>query len=210
METLNKTGTILIDHVHLLSRELQYQISDYIENQNYRPFKSERAYESNVLLICTTKQPLSKLFDEGLLERCLYSQLRKNTICIPTPKLIAQQELYAIIDDIAAQVIGTDALFNVLQLSDKEKERISKHLPENISDFKKNIEKIITKKLEKTIHEEKSHTNHPLIDHAATLGKLALKDKKLMHDLFALIQNKKKIAQILGVNRSSIYRHYKE
>ncbi len=212
IETLHRNGTLVIDNMHLLALDVQSQLADYIQTGTYHSFKGERTYQSNVLIICTTDKQLSQLLEEEKLHPHLHAALRKNIISLPKLSLIPEKELYECIDAITKQSICEPALINIIQLSHAEKERIKRKLPESITVFKAMIEKIVATKVEKTLHNQPDidEPQHPTLVYAAKLGKKALKDEGLMKELVKLVGNKKKLAELLGVNRSSIYRHYKD
>ncbi|UNE35610.1 hypothetical protein KG892_01125 [Vermiphilus pyriformis] len=48
------------------------------------------------------------------------------------------------------------------------------------------------------------------LSYAQRLGKSALKDERLMRSLWTRLHNQNRIADLLGVNRSSVNRRFKE
>ncbi|HEB41595.1 MAG TPA: hypothetical protein ENI08_01075 [Candidatus Dependentiae bacterium] len=99
-----------------------------------------------------------------------------------------------------------------MALTEKDKRRLAKTQPASLQELRKRVKQLILQKAEqKNINQEiidpTYETNDPILLQAARLGKYALKDKKIMTLLWQKFdKNQNKIAEFLGVNRSSVHR----
>ena len=59
-------------------------------------------------------------------------------------------------------------------------------------------------------HESALNAMDPVISQAARLGRHALRDEKLMRQLWLKFKCQSKIADLLKVNRSSVHKRFKE
>ena len=86
----------------------------------------------------------------------------------------------------------------------------------SISEFKLKIQRLITEKSREnnlkpaTVIDPIFNTADPALIEAAKLGKHALKDPAVMTLLWDKFKNQNKIAEFLGVNRSSVHRRCKD
>ena len=103
----------------------------------------------------------------------------------------------------------------MLELNDKEKDKIIISRPISLVELKTKIQKLLIQKSKKhNIYEETQfepvHANtDPELMQAARLGKHALRDEKIMTMLWSKFKNQNQIAMFLGVNRSSVNRRCK-
>lgn len=72
-----KDGTLFLDEVDSLSRELQTKLLLFLDEQRYRPVGSEREELGNVRLIFAAGQPLKQLVHKGLMRPDFYYRLQQ-------------------------------------------------------------------------------------------------------------------------------------
>ena len=112
--------------------------------------------------------------------------------------------------------IKTDEFQHLLELTNSEKQRLAKARPASFAELKNRVQTILVKKSKQSaIYEEAQFdpaydVSDPQLVEAVRLGKHALRDKKIMTMLWNKFSNQNKIANLLGVNRSSVNRRCKE
>ena len=114
------------------------------------------------------------------------------------------------------QAIKTDEFQHLLELTESEKQRLAHSRPASFAELKNKIQNILVKKSKQSaIYEEAQFDpaydiSDPQLVEAVRLGKHALRDPKIMSMLWNKFKNQNKIANLLGVNRSSVNRRCKE
>lgn len=216
LERLDKIGTIYIQHIHLLEREAQEYLAEYLTYGMFRTFKSDQKTSSNVRIICSTNKNLSLLVQEGLFNADLFNQLKRHTLCMPSLLSVSDEEIHELASGYTEQVLKADDFKNLLELTDREKDKITDIRPVSLHELKHKVQHILQKKSRKNnIQREVEfdpafEISDPELTQAARLGKHALRDEKIMSLLWDKFQSQSKIAAFLGVNRSSVNRRYKK
>jgi len=216
LKKLDATGTLYIKNIHHLNLETQEHLSEYIKYGSWRIFKSEQKLSSQVRIICSTNQNLSTLVQEGLFLKELYEELKKNSICMPSLLTLPEDELCELAQGYNEQAIKTHDFKNLLELTDREKNRIASQRPISFHELKAKIQYILSQKSRKNkiqndITFDRSYPiGDPEIIQAVRLGKHALRDPKIMSMLWSKFKSQSKIASLLGVNRSSVNRRCKD
>ena len=127
-------------------------------------------------------------------------------------------EVSQLIDGFMCQNLQIAGCNNVRALNYKEKELLlAKHIP-SLFALQQKVHTMMNMKaqeIQATIQEKTYGTNvfdsaSPELQLASQLGKHALKDVQLMKTLWKKLGNQTKIADLLGVNRSSVNRRCKE
>jgi len=216
LEQLNNTGTLFIQNIHFLDMETQEHLAEFIRYGLYRKFKSDQKATSNVRIICSSSQNLPHLVQEGLFSKTLFNELKQTTLSMPSLLTLPENELTTLTDGFIEQVVKSQDLKNLLELSEKEKSRIMYNRPLSLLELKERIQSLLTNKSKKNhIYKETQFdpayalADQGLID-AARLGKQALKDPKIMSMLWDKFKSQTKIATFLNVNRSSVNRRCKD
>jgi len=83
-------GTIFLDEIGELPRNLQVKLLHVIEDQNVRALGSEQARKIDVRIIAATNKDLPQMVDTGLFREDLYFRL--NVFHIPLPSLEQRKE----------------------------------------------------------------------------------------------------------------------
>lgn len=216
LESLNNIGTLFIENIHFLDLETQEYLAEFIRYNYYHIFKSDQKRMSNVRIICSSTQNLQILVQSGKFSKDLFNELSKTSISMPILSNLPVKELNQLVDGYAQQAIKTDTFKNLLELTDREKDKLINTRPASLQEFKAKIQSILINKskknhiLEEAQFDPAYKITDPELMHAARLGKKALKDQKIMTLLWQKFSNQNKIATFLGVNRSSVNRRCKE
>ncbi len=216
LEQLNNTGTLFIQNIHFLDLETQELLAEFIRYGLYRKFKSDQKATSNVRIICSSSQNLAHLVQEELFSKALFNELKQTALSMPSLLTLPEHELTTLTDGFIEQIVKSQDLKNLLELSEKEKSRIMHNRPLSLLELKERIQSLLTNKSKKNhIYKETQFdpayqlADQNLIE-AARLGKQALKDPKLMSMLWDKFKSQTKIATFLKVNRSSVSRRCKD
>lgn len=217
LEKLNN-GTLIIKNIELLDRIAQQKLAHFIRYGIFTPMKSEQRKFSDTRIICTTSYNLKALFDEGIIIAELYVELEKNYLDIPSLITMDHTNLSLLIDSFMHQIMQRSNSSHARALNNKEKEMlIAKRIP-SLFMLQQKVQTLMSMKASQSSHQPEEKlppiknldTASPELQLAAQLGKHALKDVQLMKNLWQTLGNQTKIADLLGVNRSSVNRRCKE
>jgi DNA-binding NtrC family response regulator len=155
------------------------------------------------------------LVEEGTFVKELYEELQKDILHIKPLFDLPKQEFVSLANGITTQSIKRESLQNFLTLDDETNVQLYNAYPSSFYELRKRIQKLLTKnsKVNKLSSESvvrDTNENDVRITRAAKLGKQALKEKDLMVFLWDTFQSQTKIATLLGVNRSSVNRRYRQ
>jgi two-component system NtrC family response regulator len=216
LDVLHDNGTLFIKNIHLLDLETQLLLAEFIQQGLYRPYKGDQKVPSNTRILCSTNQNLPLLVRDGKFLPELLHELKRNTLTMPQLITIPHEELFNLADGFALQAMQTYTFQNLLALTDKDKMKLVYKQPTSLQELKARVHQILLlKSKENNIEEEADfdptyQITDPVLSEAARLGKYALKDPKIMSTLWHKFQNQNKIANFLGVNRSSVNRRCRE
>lgn len=216
LKNLDQTGTLLIKNIDLLDQETQEKLAEYLRTGSYTLHKSEQKAWSNVRILCSTSQPMQTAANEGTLNKNLWSILQKSVLSFLNLALLPEQELIELINGLAEQAIKSQAFKNMLELSDKEKNKILSKRPDSLHELKNKVQNALVQKSKKNqIFDETEFDpaytiTDPELVEAARLGKHALRNAQIMALLWNKFKNQNQIATFLGVNRSSVNRRCKD
>lgn len=216
LKKLDQKGTLFIKNIELLDLDTQNKLAQFIRYGIFTITKSEQRLTSDVRIICSVSQNPQILIEQNKLSMELYAELSETTLSMPSLLTMDEVELQELIDAVAYQTVESSNFSNLLQISKKDKEQLIDCRPASLQEFKVKIQQLLAHKSKEyhIFHEthvdpEFSITNPKLLK-AANLGKHALKDAEIMSMLWVQFQCQNKIAQFLGVNRSSVQRRCKE
>ncbi|HVX01048.1 MAG TPA: sigma 54-interacting transcriptional regulator [Candidatus Babeliaceae bacterium] len=213
---LNDSGTLYIENVHFLNLETQDFLAEFIKYGFFYILKSEQKIISNVRIICSTPKNLQALVKEGNFSISLFQELEKTSLIMPSLLTLSTQEINDLADGFAEQAIRSNVFKNLLELNAKEKDKLIAQRPVSLQEFKEQVRNLLIQKSnrKKIYHEVEFDpaysTTDPELFQAVRLGRHALKDIQIMTFLWNKFKNQTKIAALLGVNRSSVNRRYKE
>lgn len=209
-------GTLFIKNIELLDLETQNKLAEFIRYGVFTIHKSEHRICSDVRIICSVSQNPQTLIEQNKLSIHLYKQITQTNIQMPSLLTMEHQELQDLIEGFAYQSVQSSNFANLLQLSKKDKDEIINQRPASLQDFKIKIQHVLAQKskeyhiFQETHCDPEFNVTNPKLLKAANLGKHALKDAEIMSMLWQQFQCQNKIAQFIGVNRSSVQRRCKE
>jgi len=215
LKKLDKVGTLFIKNIEQLDHKTQREIATFINYGYFSALKSHEKTFSSVRIIFSTNQTPQNLIERGILLPELYEQLHSTILKMPSLVTLKDEEMQELIDGMTHQSIKDQHFAHLPQLSDEDYKTIIDRKPASLKELTTKVHSLLSKKSNKhTIFKEKTldhqfETSHPDLIHAAQLGKYALKDEKLMALLWNTFKSQTKIAQYLGVNRSSVNRRCK-
>lgn len=212
LQKLDNIGTLFIQNVHFLSLETQNYLAEFITYGFYHKFKSDHKFFSNVRIICSTTKNLQNLVTEGQFSKNLFNELKKTSLSMPSLANLPDTEITELADGFTEQALKSPVFKNLLDLSDKDKNKILDQKPVSFQELKTKVHQLLVSKSNKhQIHDQTEFDpayliTDPELTHAVRLGKKALKDHHVMVLLWDKFKNQNKIASLLGVNRSSVNR----
>ena len=215
LKKLDGNGTLFIKNIHFLDLETQTYLADFLKTGFFRRFKSEQKTASTVRFICSSDQNLSEYVTKGLFSASLFNELKKTSLSMPSLLTLPENEFYQLADGFTQQKLQLNDIQQKVDLSSKEKSRLTLVRPVSLTQLKTKIEQLLISKSKNNqfyqeIQFKPAHNvTDPELIHAAKLGKKALKDEKTMVLLWNKFKNQNKIATFLGVNRSSVNRRCK-
>lgn len=235
LEKLDKIGTIYLENVHLLSRETQSHLAEFLRFGAYTRIRGEQRTAADVRIICSSSESLVDLVEQDLFLPELLDELRMHSIVLPQPNRLSHAEFGELVQEYMHQLLKNHALKKILVLSEREIDLLYKEKCTTYYELKrrltslisaKTLEHEVTSRLASSSTVEKIKTSKKIAENedvtvlpayaderiqtAIMLGKHALQDRELMEYLWCTFQNQSQIATLLGVNRSSVHRRFKQ
>ena len=216
LKKLDGRGTLFIKNIELLDLDTQNKLAEFIRYGMFTIFKSEQRVSSDVRIICSVSQNAQMLVEQNKLSISLYKEISETTLSMPSLITMDEKELKELIDGFAHQACESNNFSTLLQISKKDKENLIDRRPASLQEFKSKIQLLINQKSNECHISHETHFDpelnitNPKLLKAANLGKHALKDAEIMSMLWEQFQCQSRIAQFLGVNRSSVQRRCKE
>jgi DNA-binding NtrC family response regulator len=216
LEKLDTNGTLFIQNIEFMDLETQEYLAEFIRYGYYRIFKSNQKMTSSARIICSTNQNLQTMAQEGTFSQTLFNELKKTSLSMPSLLTLPEIELTELAQGLAEQAIKTDDFKNVLDLNEKDKNKIIQSKPTSLHELKIRVQQLLIQKSKENSIEQEVHfdpaydISDPDLAQAARLGKHALRDPRMMVMLWNKFENQNKIASFLGVNRSSVNRRCRE
>ena len=208
-----------IDQINRQWRDLVQKIGDAgPQNAAILDTKNAIIKKEDAQILVMDKELVQKLrfIQEGKFSEGLYNELGKTTLSMPSLLELPDKELDELADGFTQQAIKTKDLKDFLILTEKEKNKFIQTRPVSLFECKEKIHAALVNKskkndvFEETEFDPAYHISDPELVQAARLGKHALRDQKIMRLLWDKFKSQSKIAQFLGVNRSSVNRRCKE
>lgn len=216
LERLDKIGTVYIENVHFLSKETQSHLAEFLRYGAYTTIRGEQRIPSSVRIICASAESLSERVEQGLFLPELLDELRSHNLTLPQPGKLDRQEFGELIHEYMQQLLQNHALKKILVLSEREINVLHNEKCATFYELKRRLNTLINAKvLEREIAKNSAPKKIDIetderINQAILLGKHALQDRDLMEYLWKMFQNQSRIATLLGVNRSSVNRRFKQ
>jgi transcriptional regulator with PAS, ATPase and Fis domain len=216
LSKLHAIGTLLIENVHFLSRETQERLAEFITYGFFHVYKSDQKISSDVRIICSTNRDLALLVQDNTFSGRLYNELQKTSFTMLSLLTFSSEELVELAESFAEKAVQTTAVKVLIELNDKDKDRLIKQKPVSLQELKEHVKQLLINKAKKQEvrdyleFESTYDVSDPQLFQAVRLGKNALKDPHIMTFLWNKFKNQSKIATLLKVNKSSINRRCKQ
>ena len=199
-------GTLFLDEMGNLNYEVQVQLLRALQERKIRPLGSAQEIDIDIRLVCATNENLAKSVAEGKFREDLYHRINEFTIHMPELKdrgtdifLFANLFIKHANQELNRNVLGLDA---------KAAERIASYnWPGNLRELNNVMKRATLLAKGKYIGiSELSQVMAPAENHVS----MALHDEKdeqetITAALRATYGNKSKAAQLLGVDRKTLY-----
>ncbi len=215
VKKLDNCGTLFIQNIDFVSMTTQSELAEFITYGFYHHCSGDHKYFSNVRVICSSTASLQTLVAENRFSRALYAALEKTTLKMPTFDVIPENELNELVDGFTRQSMRTDTYKNILQLNNYERAKLFEKHFVSMHAFKEKVYNLIVEKAEKNNISESSefdtafYARDPKLTEIAHLGVKAVDDPQLMKLLWEKFGSQTRIAEFLGVNKSTISRRCK-
>lgn len=217
LERVGPLDTLFIQDIHFLDLETQEHLTELIKYGFYRMLKSDKKIHCSVRVICSTNHDLNQLVQEGIFSPILFNELKKTVIILPSLLSLPDQEVNDLADAFTEQAIKNKEIKELFELTTKDRNRLIHHRPISLFEFKNKVQQLLKQKSDnkhlplETEFDPAFTISDPELIEAARLGKNALRDQKTMVLLWSKFdKNQNKIADFLGVNRSSVNRRCKK
>lgn len=213
----HNAGMILIKNIEFLDHVTQQKLAYFIRYGIFTPLKSEQRKFSDARIIFSTNGNLSSMAENNIIIPELYQALKSSSLTIPSLVTLEDQELSQIIDGFMYQLLQQQGSKHLTPLTFKEKEVLISQRIGSLFQLKQKVNVLMSAKNNNldTANVSPSKVNVfdvtcPEIQLASQLGKHALKDIGLMTTLWKKLGSQTRIADLLGVNRSSVNRRIKD
>jgi transcriptional regulator of aromatic amino acid metabolism len=217
LERIGPQDTLFIQDIHFLDLETQEYLTELIKYGFYRMLKSDKKIHCSVRIVCSTNHDLNKLVQEGTFSPILFNELKKTVIILPSLLSLPDQEVNDLADAFTEQAIKNKEIKELFELTPKDRNRLIHNRPISLFEFKNKVQQLLKQKSDnkhlplETEFDPAYSISDPELIEAARLGKNALRDQKTMVLLWSKFdKNQNKIADFLGVNRSSVNRRCKK
>ena len=204
-------GTLFLDEMGNLQYEVQVQLLRALQERKIRPLGSNKEISIDIRLVCATNENLAQRVAEGEFREDLYHRINEFTIYMPQLKERgADLFLFA---DLFVKHANKELGRNVLGLDGKAKERIAAYdWPGNLRELN-NVMKRATllaqgsyigvRELEQSMTQVQPQPTTALYDEQT-------EQQRIEAALKAANGNKSKAAQLLAVDRKTLYNKLKK
>lgn len=206
-------GTLFLDEVGNLSYEVQIQLLRALQERRIRPIGSTREIEVDVRLISATNENLTEAISKGNFREDLYHRINEFTLYMPSLKerpedilLFANFFLDQANRELERDLIGFDAAAS---------EALQKYeWPGNLRQLKNIVKRatLLSQGDFITIHElgeELLRQSSALSSQSLNLHDEEAEKQRILRALQQTSNNKTKAAQLLGVDRKTLYNKLK-
>ena len=210
-------GTLFLDEMGNLSYEVQVQLLRALQERKIRPLGSNREIDVDIRLVCATNENLAQRVAEGIFREDLFHRINEFTICMP--ELKERGTDIFLFADLFIKHANKELNRQVEGLDDRARELIaSYHWPGNLRELN-NVMKRATllatssrigvKELEQSMgHVQIQPTS--ALRAPATLHDEQTERERIEAALNAAGGNKSKAAQLLAIDRKTLYNKMKK
>lgn len=211
------SGTVFLENIDRYCKHMQEALKYYTQYGTFNLRSVVHAVQPSARLICTTSISPDVIFSSTNEQNNAFHDLSISILKAPFITQVPWPDYCALVDEYTNQVIKQRYQQATVYINDREKEKILRSGVRGFVDLKNKVAEILENKM-KHYHDTEVFTpvssSSALIDnelsYAQRLGKSALKDERLMRSLWTRLHNQNRIADLLGVNRSSVNRRFKE
>ncbi len=204
-------GTLFLDEISETSPALQVKLLRVLQQEEYTPVGGTRNVATDVRVIAASNQNLETLVTEGRFRTDLYYRLNVVTIVVPPlrdrrediPKLIAHFVRRMRANGVSAPRLSARALDRLIGYS----------WPGNVRELENTIERLALFSRGRTIEAEdlpeRFREAKPRVEESLFEGLPPLDEiekRYLVHVLASVEQNRTRAAEILGIDRRTLYR----
>jgi hypothetical protein len=214
---LEQTGLLLIENFHFLSLKTQDFLADMLTNGFYSPLCSNKKISCMTRIVCASPIPLQELMQTNRCSQKLAALLSNAHIAIPSLLTMGGADFADLVRGFEAQIHTYETTTKEkVALTDREHSYLLEHRPATIRELRQLVRSYLLEKMaplhdDLILEEEiKPEQLTPEIMAILRQGKHALKDRQSLALLIQTFKNHAKVAKILGVNRSSVFRRCKE
>lgn len=205
-------GTLFLDEVAEMPADLQTRFLRVLQEREYRPLGSTKTLKTDFRLVAATNRPIADAVREGVLRQDFYYRL--NTFQIEIPPLRSRLEDVA---PLARQFVSRFAAKQGAvcpQISAEAMQRLSAyHWPGNIRELQNAMEYAVIL-MDSGVIEARhlpaelkvtAGVHQALMDSPASLSIAENEKQTILRALIETHGNKKRAAEILGIQRPTLY-----
>lgn len=198
-------GTLFLDEVGNLSYDVQVQLLRALQERRIRPLGSSKEISVDIRLICATNGDLASLVEEGKFREDLYHRINEFTIYMPELK-DRGSDLFLFADLFVKQA-DEELGRNVIGFDDKASEMLARHSwPGNLRELNNVVKRAtLLTRGEYIGVDELSRSMSPVRHEPVMLRDEATERGRIENALRSTGGNKTKTAQLLGIDRKTLY-----
>ena len=207
-------GTVFLDEIGEMSKDLQVRILNVLEDHKIRPVGETREFDVNARVLAATNRPIAELKEKHLREDLFY---RLAVIVIELPRLKERSEDIPLLAKYFIDKFNQKYHKNISGLTSDAMELLCNYeFPGNIRELENLLEGIIAiasdKKANVTVKDINSHLLWKDKNESShTILKLDKIEKQtLKQALRESSGNKSKAAKLLGISRDTLYRKMRQ
>lgn len=210
-------GTLFLDEITEMAYPLQAKLLRVIEEKNVRPLGDIQSYPVDLRIIATSNQDIKALIQRGKFREDLYYRLK--VVDIEMPPLRERKEDILLLAESFLKRISKETGKEVTGLSGEVKKiMLNYSWPGNVRELENIMERAIILSRNKIIHPEDLpfsmiHQAEEEAVEKALEQRLSLDQLEKEYIKKVLLQvggNKSRAAEILGLDRKTLYRKLKE
>jgi two-component system response regulator AtoC len=205
-------GTLFLDEVSNLSLSMQTKLLRFLQEHEIKRVGETESIKVDVRVITATNQPLEPLVKNGKFREDLFDRL--NVVSINLPPLREKREDIPLLATHFLRKFAEENRKNISHISPEALEILTHYSwPGNVRELEHTIERavilsihpiILLEDLPRKMFEEIKGTEFPLPEKPLSLKEL--EKKYVLKVLEETKGNKKKAAEILGIDRTTLYR----
>jgi DNA-binding NtrC family response regulator len=205
------TGTVFLDEVGEMTPALQVKLLRVLQEGEVRPVGSSRPNKVDVRIVAATNVDVDKAVGDGKFRQDLYYRL--GVVVIKLPPLRERREDIPLLVERFVQAASSKAGKHVL-LSDTALDALSSyHWPGNVRELENMIERLVV--FSRTTNIQLSDLPSTVTPRAPALEKRLFDDlptleeierRYLVHVLEQVSGNRTRAAEVMGIDRRTLYR----